>query len=126
MYQDISRRPNSPTPEPNDWIRFGDIAIQICERQCQYVSRHIDPAWREHGVAFLAEGLRVHTRASDYHSFLIHRADVAAFVERFVAHYIGDGRISEAVAAKIKGNLARLDALIKAGTIDLTVGPPTQ
>jgi hypothetical protein len=64
-----------------DYIPFGDIARQQIGMQCQYAKDYLDAD----DYPDLATGVRWKGRLADYHSVVIHKDDVAGFVERVIA-----------------------------------------
>lgn len=63
------------------FVNFGDVAVDRCGEQCQYVSRYVDG--RISGYPALGEGLRFEGDPKDYHDLKIHRDDVSEFVRRY-------------------------------------------
>lgn len=69
---------------PDGFSRFGDIAIDILEQQCQYASRYVDGKFT--GYPNLGEGLRFRGNTDDYHALLIHSEDIPKFLKRYREH----------------------------------------
>jgi hypothetical protein len=65
----------------NEYVSFGDVARAQLGEQCQYASRYIQG---KHGSPTLGTGLRFQNlNTGSYHDILIHRDDVAEFVQRY-------------------------------------------
>lgn len=65
----------------SDYTGFGDVARDQCGQQCQYAARNLAG---EHGSVDLGSDLRWIGNTADYHNLVIHKDDVATFVERYL------------------------------------------
>jgi hypothetical protein len=67
----------------NDYVDFGDVARDMLNEQCQYISEYVDG---RHGRPALGDGLRIVGDPCDYHGLKIHKDDVEEFVSRVTAY----------------------------------------
>ena len=65
------------------FIRFGDIAIDILDQQCQYASRYLHGTIK--GYPALGNDLRLKGDPCDYHCVEIHQNDAQTFIDRYHA-----------------------------------------
>jgi len=75
------------------YISFGDVSINLLDRQCQYASRYITGAMA--GYPKLGKGLRfigLDAPGGNYHAIGIHPEDIEEFRYRFEAYGAYAGR----------------------------------
>jgi len=60
-------------------VRFGKVAREQLDMQCQYASRYVDG---RNGDPCLGSGLRFEGDPKEYHSLMIEAEDVPEFVKR--------------------------------------------
>lgn len=79
------------TADLSDYTDFGDVARSQCGQQCQYAVRHLAGV---HGSPDLGSDLRWIGDTANYHFLVIHKDDVATFVERCL-DFRATGRVRE-------------------------------
>lgn len=66
-----------------DYIRFGEIARDLCGMQCQYARHYLAG---NSNTPSLGDDLRWYGDTERYHNLMIHREDVDEFVRRVLMH----------------------------------------
>ena len=62
------------------FVEFGDMAVSVLQRQCQYVSRYTTDTDEQRPN--LSKDLRIQGSADDYHEMKIHKDDIPEFLKR--------------------------------------------
>jgi hypothetical protein len=93
------------TPDPADFVDFGEVCITLLGIQSQYGSRFLV---QNKGCINFAHDLRLRGKygqpldATNYHEIEIHKDDVETFVERVLKFNVAGFAISEETADKLR------------------------